>query len=257
MLSKSCLHKIILFVTIHDGIDIPVFVNMYPKLFLPIGLKQDKFFESQLFALDLSNSIKDSDYVGHITYSYQSKMQPFDFVKIVNDSSTSVDIYGFLHINHDTYAFAEEFHPGFLRIWSYLLKALGYGDFRDYGTPLAFYCNYWIMKKSCFERYQAIAKKAMLILSEDSNIRDFVNMDSNYKGTLKALSPETLMGICGKPYYTFHPFIMERLICFIAHAEKWNIKLFTHSDTDVPLNTFTDNTPNTAYQRSIMTKRLL
>ena len=235
--------------THHDGAQAPVNLQEYPDLFKLVFIPSNKYYESHLFNID-ETQIKTLvpphvKYIGHVTYSYQKKIPPFDFESLLQHHPQA-DLVALMHSpNFDLYAHAERWHPGFMRIWERLLALLGYGDFRAFPIPTAFFCNYWIMNKDKFFKYKAIAQKAMELIEADEQLRTWCDMDSSYQGTHMKLDTEKLMQIGGKPYYTFHPFVMERLICFVAQAEKWNVALLTPQDAGrYPLNPYQFNLAN-------------
>lgn len=207
----------------HKSVSPPTSI-MLDGMFRPVALPQNKWFEGWTFGGDWG-ALK-ADWVGHVTYSYTNKMPAYDFHDVVSKHSDA-DIIGLLPCwspsGQDMYQFVEAHHPGFMRIWARLIALLGYGDYRDYPVPEPFYCNYWIMKRPCFLNYCDVAKRAMQLMDRDKELREWVYGDSRYFGTVQGLPMETLMEISGRPYYTFHPFLIERLVCFVAVAEKVNL----------------------------------
>ena len=210
----------------HKGIQVPDSVQQN-SMFRPVALPQNKFFESWCFGEDLASSSRGGEtppqWVGHVTYNYLNKIPPYNFNSVITKHAQS-DIIGLLPSWSSNalnmYEFAEKVHPGFMKIWERLIMLLGYGSYRQYRVPVPFYCNYWIMKREWFVKYCSVASRAMRLLDEDEQLREWSNENANYNGTLKGLSKELLMEINGHPYYTYHPFIMERLVCFFAVAEK-------------------------------------
>jgi hypothetical protein len=73
----------------------------------------------------------------------------------------------------------------------------------------------WVIK------YISFYKNVVYIMENNTNIKYLLYQNSNYHGKLLEY-PEILIKICGRPYYTFHPFIIERLVCFFfwVHGAK-------------------------------------
>ena len=71
-------------------------------------------------------------------------------------------------------------------------------------------CNYWMAKPELMQDYINFAKKIKQRMDEtsDGGLQALLYSDSQYRGQL---SKERLVQISGKPYYTYHPFICERL----------------------------------------------
>lgn len=235
MAQQTSLTSLTMLYSHHRDSIIPSYITGNP-LFHTVLIPPNKYFESHLFTLDYQKI--QTSHIGHVAYSYLKKIPAFDFEKLLS-SYPEKDVIALMPSSHDMYAFANQWHPGFEQIWSRLVELLGYGDYKTYGVPNAFYCNYWIMTKEWFEKYRNIAMKAMKLLETDEILVDLVNKDSNYKGTHECLPPNKLLEICQRPYYTFHPFILERLVCFIVMVEKANVHIITKEDvTSTPQTTY-------------------
>lgn len=157
------------------------------------------------------------------TYSYCKKIPNYDFEDIVADNKPA-DI---IALNPDwlktpMLALAKRCHRGFQDIWDRLVLLLGYGHLKGHDVEHPFYCNYWIMKKDHLLKYCEVAKRAMHLIETDQELNNLCHRNSGYRGSV---SRPDLVRISGRPYYTFHPFVMERLICFYKMAE--NLKLVT------------------------------
>ena len=223
--------KVRMLITHHEGAELPVNTQAYNKLFKPVYIPQNKYYESHIFKIPYEDLLAgDEEYVGHVTYSYKKKISPVDFETLVTKYKTQdYDIYALCPApGLDIYEHADTWHKGFLEIWERLIALLGYKAYQQYPTPPAFFCNYWIMKKDAFIKYRGLALKAMEIMDSDPVLKDLCDRNSSYNGTHMKLETERLISISGKPYYTFHPFILERLICFVATVENMRIKLVDH-----------------------------
>ncbi len=216
--------KIIL--SFHKGAKIPRQVSQMSKLFLLFELpqKNNPFFESFIYKYITPHVLESPDWIGHLTYSFPAKLLPYNFHALIRQLDPHQHDMLILKpdpLPHlDMYKFAEDNHPGFLALWSKLIAQLGYGDYRQYGTPAAFYCNYWIMKSPLYSEYRTIALRAIELLESDPELVPLAQKNSNYKGSV---TPEKLLEMTGQPHYTFHPFVMERLVCFWAHVRQLRI----------------------------------
>ncbi|MEX0598362.1 MAG: hypothetical protein WD512_17880 [Candidatus Paceibacterota bacterium] len=86
-------------------------------------------------------------------------------------------------------------------------------------TP--FYSNYWIARPKFLTSFLQWAKIAKDVLDKDPVLAE---ENSKYKANSKDLIP-----IFGCPYMTWHPFIMERLICIYVYLV--NARLYTYETT--------------------------
>lgn len=213
-------------VSYHEGAVVPKYIRFHPnrELFLQYKLPDtnNPFFENYIFkddALSLQR-LGNPDWVGHLTYSYMSKILPFEFNHFTHLLDTKYDIIGLRPFPHHFYSSVEHSHPGFLKIWDALLAKLGYQHYANHPTPMGFYCNYWIMKAEVYERYRQVTSKVIDLMLNDPEIKELVNNDSKY--ALK-ITKEKLIALTGRPFYPFHTFILERFVCFWASVEKLNV----------------------------------
>lgn len=208
------------------------------KLFHALPIEPNRFFEGAMFRKELPG---DTDWIGHVAYSYPKKIPAYDFEDLIKKYEDYDIITLMPGLMHDFYQHAEMYHPGFLEIWARLLELMGFEDYRKLSKPTPFYCNYWIAKRTWFDKYRTIALRAMKLLEEDPILNELAEKDSNYKGTLLRLPADKLIQISGKPYYTFHPFIIERLVCFFAMVDGAKIKHVTAVEAaDAPRRTYAD-----------------
>lgn len=229
----------------------------YPNIFRFVLLPNDKYFENAVFQYHLDNLDKVQDYecVGHVTYSYQNKGPGYDFDLLASKYllSNACDFVALRSAKlHNLYKFAETWHPGFLKVWERLIYLLGYGDFRKYPVPYSFYCNYWMTKKDTFTKYAHLVVRAMKLMDTDPLLKDLSNRDSGYQGTMKTLPKEKLIAMTGYPYYTFHPFVLERLPCFFVTAEQMKVR-YIEFDSE-PVNTYmkVDSSQSKKHARKIL-----
>jgi hypothetical protein len=87
-------------------------------------------------------------------------------------------------------------------------------------------------KPEWVSKYIIFYKKVIDIMENNINVKNMLYQHSNYYGKLIEY-PQILIKICGKPYYTFHPFIIERLVCFFFWIEK--AKLYQPKLYNIPI----------------------
>jgi len=193
---------------------------------VPYQLGKSIYMESAFlpYLASVQEDWEKKDYVGMITYNIMRKQvidQDIDMREIVNasDGADFIAFYGLSVPNMVDYA--EDKHPGFKNIWVKLLTKMGFSK-EDIDAPISFFqCNCWMAKPEWMVMYLDFARRAMTILDEDQEIKALCYRDASYTSNL---SEDQLMKIYGAPWYTFHPFIMERLPCFFV--KQFDAKLY-------------------------------
>lgn len=175
-------------------------------------------FESEFFMnVDVDESSK---YIGMLTYRVTSRPH----VLMLNIgyilSYCDTDVVSVNYNRGDTITKTELFHPGFKNIWVQLMKEilpdLSEKDVWNDEIPM-FYNNYWFAKPKVILEYREFLKKAVGALEEIPE----VYQDAGY-GETGNTTREALEKITGKPYYTFHPFVLERLPCIFVWYKKYS-----------------------------------
>jgi hypothetical protein len=181
---------------------------------IPYRLSSTKYYESEFFMNVEIDPM--AEYVGMVTYSILYKPCFKTNILRVLESSTE-DIVAFHVLNEERIENTNRHHPKFLDIWNRLMDKLGVSREKRFPSRL-FFCNYWVAKPHVLKEYQVFVKRAAEFLEEDPD----VYADACYKEA--KLSPERLVEICGRPHYTYHPFILERLPCLFAHVNSYSVR---------------------------------
>lgn len=174
------------------------------------------FFENAFFPILQSkvSEWENKQYVGLVSYNIVKKqnLKYFPLSKIIEKGNNADVIALFKYSGRDLISQATLYHPKFLDIWYELLLKMNYKseDILSDKIPM-FPCNCWIAKPEWMKRYIEFVNVAMHLLENDEKLKRMVYDDSGYKSNL---SKKKLTSISGKPYYTYHPFILERLPCF-------------------------------------------
>jgi hypothetical protein len=64
----------------------------------------------------------------------------------------------------------------------------------------------------------------MKYMNEDTMLRDMLFQDAKYKQAHPFVPALKIKEVFNKDYYTFHPFILERLICYWVHIKGLKLK---------------------------------
>lgn len=184
-----------------------------------------KYFESNIF-LYLDNNRNEwinKKFVGILTYNSYKKVKLFD-IDLLAKKYHNYDLIPFNnYYNNPLLVVSEYYHPSFINIWEKLLLLMNYdiNDILSLKIP-AFYNNYWMAKPEWIIKYIDFYKKVIYIMENNNDVKNMLNQNSKYMGKLLEY-PEILIKICSRPYYTFHPFIIERLPCFFFWVHKAKI----------------------------------
>jgi len=173
--------------------------------------QSSKFMESQFLRTlsDLEPEWRDAPYVGMCGYGIMLKQTgvPRRSMETLVDESKNADFISFYGaLKEPLIENTCKFHPEFASIWTALLKKLEITDCSD--IPLWFPCNSWMAKPQWMKQYLEMALKVMHWLETDVELMGLCDQDTHYQGKLSA---ESRLQLFGKPYYTYYPFVMERL----------------------------------------------
>lgn len=200
----------------HAGVEEPAQSVLYRHPYMiPYRLRSTKYYESEFF-MNLDEIDPRAEYVGMVTYSILYKPCFKTNILRVLEGATE-DIVAFHVLNEERIENTNRHHPKFLDIWNRLMDTLGVSREKRF-PPRLFFCNYWVAKPHVLKEYQEFIKRATEFLEEDPD----VYADACYKEA--KLSPERLVEIGGKPHYTYHPFILERLPCLFAHVNSYSVR---------------------------------
>jgi len=191
-----------------------------------------KYFESIIFLYLDKNREEwiNKKFVGILTYNSYNKVKLFDINELARKYS-NYDVITFNnYFNTPLLISSEYYHPSFINIWEEILLLLNYNinDILSLKIPV-FYNNYWMAKPKWMEKYIEFYKKFVDIMENNKNIKYLLYQNSKYKGKLLEY-PGILIKICGRPYYTFHPFIIERIVCFffwVNNAKIYQTRRYT------------------------------
>lgn len=175
---------------------------------------------------------KNKEYVGVIKYSFEEKTPLYDFDRICKESGADVLAFvGPESHSPDTQGMsmiktARRCHQYFPTIWAHIMiTRLGIDGSQVFSDEIPpFYSNFWISKTNMFREYIRIYDIVHTIMETDEIIHPFLFQNASY---FEHIDSKRLSNIMGVPYYTYHPFVMERLPCLIFWLMNANIKLVT------------------------------
>lgn len=192
----------------HDGVEDAVQGVLYRHPYMiPYRLNSTKHYESEFFMnIDVDPR---AEYVGMVTYSvlHKSKIFKTNILRVLENATE--DVVAFHVLPGENIQNMNKDHPKLLDVWTRLVvERLGVPS-PECCDPM-FFCNYWVAKPHIVKEYQEFLRRAAELLEDDPSVYE----DACY--TQGKLSRERLCEISGKPHYTYHPFVLERLPCLFV-----------------------------------------
>lgn len=185
-----------------------------------------KYFENFAFNHISNNKHEwqDKKFVGFISNRYFDKVRT-DPTTILNNISNynTFDLITLMNTTHTVYLTGNKWHPLLSKITEIILKKMGINIANMYDPRIpAFYCNYWLAKPEWMEKYMNFYFKVYNIMEDknDKQLQNLLHQNSQFGGKV---SKDILLNIGGKPYYTYHSFILERLPCIFFWMNKAKI----------------------------------
>lgn len=250
----------ILFVMCHDDASLvkanalcaewkPMFESFDAKT-LAILLPPSPYMESSVYPIlaQEKNRVlwEKEDYVGIVTYSILDKLGKFRKQKVDIDWKTvikqayekKIDVIGLFCLEFKRAVSGEKegepeivelsllesgvYHHGlnFYRGWRDLLLTMGYSQntIDDWSETLGFFCNWWVSRPEILDEYIIFIQTAMEKVETNEALKQVFHKNSHYgKGNT---TTEQKMKLFGKPYYSIHPFVFERLLSFFLSFKK-------------------------------------
>lgn len=180
------------------------------------------YFESEAFCY--IRSVPDTDYVGILTFAFSRKTnhnleQLITRLNVLCDGNQKDIIALYCPNRGELLSFATRTHgTAFLTLWKYILTQL---NMVSSEIPNAFYSNLWVMKRKYFLEYLELAQTVIQSLnSAPPEIKLLLYSNANYRGKI---SKPNLIERINLPYYPYHPFLLERLVCLFAHHKQLNL----------------------------------
>lgn len=178
-------------------------------------LEKNRYFESQFFTEvteDEMMSWSRYSYVGFISYQFYRKIglpeASISFAQICMDHH-GADVIALHDWDVDMIPQAIHHHGlGFIKAWQAVLQPFfDQPDIVDRSLP-SFFCSLWIAKPALLTGYCGFCKEVRTYIDQSPHVQKLLDVDSQYRGGLK---PDQLLSITGRPFYTLHPFVFERL----------------------------------------------
>jgi len=114
-----------------------------------------------------------------------------------------------------------KWHPAFTDIWKLLLDRMGLDPDLINAKYQECYMNYFLVSPEIGKRYGEFLNSLIEIMEnkEDKELQRLLFLDSTYYKS-KHMNKNTLIQLFSKPYYTYHPFILERAFSVFCYLNK-------------------------------------
>lgn len=158
-------------------------------------------------------------YVGCFSWKFNQKtgITKYELERVLEQ--TDADVISFCFNIPKYLQVSELHHPGFKERFTLLCKELGLTCKEPQVTV---YSNFFVAKPEVYREYLSLLTEAIRLL-EDEKYKAFA--DANYK---VGLSSETLYEHTGLKHYTWHTFLLERLMSVWIDNKKLKVKVYTN-----------------------------
>jgi len=158
-------------------------------------------------------------YVGCFSWKFNQKtgITKYELERVLE--KTDADVISFCFKIPTYLKFSNKHHPGFIERFTLLCKELGL-TCRE--PQFSVYSNFFVAKPEVYSEYVELLTKAIRLL-EDEKYKAFAN--SNYKS---GLDSETLYEHTGLRHYTWHTFLLERLMSIWIDNKKLKVKVYNN-----------------------------
>jgi len=177
-----------------------------------------------------SEDYRHHEYFGVVSHKFYKKLKKdSNYVKrTIENDEDKADVYSFFSKldKVNLVLQGDNWHPLFSDIYRLLADKLDWGiDFSDKSLKMEpIYSNHWIASTDTFEEFCLdFLIPVMDTINESKVLRDLCNQDANYISREK-LSPELCEKVFDRPYYTYHPFILERLFPIFCYLRNKTVK---------------------------------
>lgn len=187
-------------------------------------LATDKYLESNMYFDGLLSRYREwrsKDFVGAISWRARTKRPIPDRLAVDLRGLEHADVVPFMYHGRGNISLVQFEHRHLPELWLYLLTKLGFTKEEAFSPDIPFfYSNYWLAKPSVMLRYIEFARRARAVLEDvrDPRILAMLYSDPHY-----VEPPEHFKATTGLPKYTYHPFLMERLICFFCYINNLRV----------------------------------
>ena len=169
----------------------------------------------------------DCDFFGVFSWRFHLKIPvgPSEILGAMKKDGFSSDVYSFFDSQKiqspQIWNQTDYFHPGALKIARRIFEYLELRLAPEEVHSTKIYENHFLCRPELYQRYYEELLKPCMDLMEngaDPELSELLMQDANYRRrSALALTDDEKISIFGRPYFTFHPFICERLFSTWLH----------------------------------------
>lgn len=156
----------------------------------------------------LTNHTIEEDYLGIFSWKFLFKTAVFkNKLFWLLDNNQGFDCYSFCNFKFKQgyLNFTEAYHPGFKNIFLPLCEELG---LQVSEPQIPIYSNFFVLRTELYKDYvETVIKPAIELL--ETKFKDLAWKDAKY---ISGLKKDELKKYTGLDHYTYHTFVLERLI---------------------------------------------
>jgi hypothetical protein len=173
---------------------------------------------------------EDSSYYGVVSHKFYKKVgrTSGSIIEQVYNYPTAPDVFSFFPKNPKLNLINQGngWHPHFKEIYKRIAQLMHWDLQIDHPRHKmeGIYSNHWIAKEEVFDKFvREYLNPVVKFMEKDRKLKKLCFLDANYISRDK-IDPETCKLVFGKPYYTYHCFILERLFPVFCYLEKLDVK---------------------------------
>lgn len=221
--------QIVIYQTYYDDLSKsrldPKFLHYYNEIC-------DKYMEGSI--ISKMSDLVSGDYFGVVGTKISRKALKWDrefFLKEIQDSQYDFYYTG-LNISENIWLHASRIHHdrNLIKWVNFIFEKIGFKNLNVVNLKThSSFCNYHVCRSKLYKEWIDLCLIPFIKIMENNEyveLQKWLEGNAFYNGTGEpGLSSEKCLNIFGKPYYTKHPFIIERLFPTYAAYHNWTGKM--------------------------------
>lgn len=178
--------------------------------------------DSEYFAVFSHDIARHVHFKEWISDSEKLAFNPDNLLKVV-ELNPQVDVFAFekRRKNQNFIRQAEHYHPGFVRLITTIIQEVGFMDQVPKKIDHIILFNHFVARSEMYEQYVTeLLNPAMEVMKG----MDELWQDSGYIKPMPEVLKDRFFRAFGKPYFPYHPFLLERLPSLFVQKYKLNVK---------------------------------
>lgn len=185
-------------------------------------ISEGAHLDSEYFAVFSHDIARHVHFKEWINNTEKLAFNPDNLLRVVEENP-DVDVFAFekRRKNQNIIHQAEHYHPGFIRMITSIIREIGLMDEVPSKIDHIILFNHFVARSEIYEQYVTeVLNPAM----EAMKGMDDLWQDAKYIKPMPEVLKNRFFRAFGKPYYPFHPFLLERLPSLFVQKHKLNVK---------------------------------